>query len=81
MTMRKRLQVSLEESELREIECVAAQRGMTVAEWVRQALREACRGTSIVPIDRKLMAVRVAVAHSYPTGDIEESNAEIGRGY
>ena len=79
--MSKRLQVLLEDSELREIKRVAAQQRMTVAEWVRQALREARRDVSTVPIDRKLMAVREAVAQGYPTGDIEEINAEIERGY
>jgi hypothetical protein len=42
---------------------------MTVAEWVRQALRDARRGVSTVPVERKLLAVREAVAHSYPSGD------------
>ena len=79
--MSKRLQVLLEDSELREIKRVAAQQRMTVAEWVRQALRDARRGVSTVPLDRKLMAVREAVAHGYPTGDIEEINAEIELGY
>jgi hypothetical protein len=81
MAMSKRLQVLLEDAELKEIRRVAAQRHMTVAEWVRQALREARRGVSTVPIERKLLAVREAGAHSYPSGDIEEMNAEIERGY
>jgi len=81
MSMSKRLQVLLDDSELKEIKRVAAQQRMTVAEWVRQALRDARRGISTVPVDRKLMAVREAVAHSYPTGHVEEMNAEIERGY
>jgi hypothetical protein len=80
-SMSKRLQVLLEDAELREIKRVASQQHMTVAEWVRQALREARRGVSTVPIDRKLLAVRDAVAHSYPTADIDEMNADIERGY
>jgi hypothetical protein len=79
--MRKRLQVLLEDSELSEIERLAAQQGMTVAEWVRQALRDARRGVSTVPVERKLMAVRAAVAHGFPTGPIEGMNEEIERGY
>ena len=79
--MSRRLQVLLDDAELREIKRVAAQRHMTVAEWVRQALREARRGVSTVPIERKLLAVREAMAHSYPTGNIEQMNAEIERGY
>jgi hypothetical protein len=79
--MRKRLQILLEDSELREIEHVAAQQRMTVAEWVQKALRDARRGVSTVPVERKLMAVRAAVAHSFPTVPIEEMNGEIERGY
>ncbi|MBP1597340.1 MAG: hypothetical protein H6Q05_2717, partial [Acidobacteria bacterium] len=37
--MSKRLQVLLDESELREIQRVARAQKMTVAEWVRQILR------------------------------------------
>lgn len=79
--MSQRLQVLLDEAELEEIRHVAAQRRMTVSEWVRQALREARSGISTVPVERKLMAVREAGRHSYPTADIEQMNAEIERGY
>ncbi|MNC92700.1 hypothetical protein D3C83_91710 [compost metagenome] len=79
--MSKRLQVLLEDSELQEIQSVAAQRRMSVAEWVRQALRDARRGVSTVPVERKLLAVREAVTHTYPSGDIDRINAEIERGY
>ena len=81
MLMSKRLQVLLNEAELREIERVAAQRHMTVAEWVRQALRDARSGMSTVPVERKLLVVRDAMAHAYPTADLDRMNAEIERGY
>lgn len=71
----------LEEEELEEIKQVAAQRRMTVAEWVRQALREARSGTSTAPVERKLLVLREAAEFSYPTGDVEQMNAEIERGY
>jgi hypothetical protein len=79
--MSKRLQVLLEESELEEIKQAASQQRMTVAEWVRQALREARSGVSIAPVEQKLLVVREAAALSYPSGDIEQMNAEIERGY
>ncbi len=79
--MSKRLQVLLEDSELRDIKRVAAQHRMTVAEWVRQALREARAGVSTVPVERKLMVVREAMRHEYPTADIDQMNAEIEQGY
>lgn len=71
----------LDEAELKEIRRVASQQRMTVAEWVRQALREARSGVSTVPVERKLLAVREAMAHRYPTGEVEQMNDEIERGY
>jgi len=79
--MSKRLQVLLEEDELLEIKAAAEQNRMTVAEWVRQALRAARRSEPTMDTARKLEAVRVAVAHEYPTADIETMLAEIERGY
>ena len=43
ISMSKRLQVLLDEPELREIRRAARAKRMTVAEWVRGALREARR--------------------------------------
>jgi hypothetical protein len=54
---------------------------MTVAEWVRQALREARSGVSTVPVERKLLVVREGAALAYPTADIGQMSAEIERGY
>ena len=81
MIMSKRLQVLLDEREFREIKRVAKQHRMTVAEWVRQVLREARGDISTVPMDRKLKSVHEAVQHGYPTGDIEQINKEIEGGY
>lgn len=41
--MSKRLQVLLDEAELREIQRIARAQRMTAAEWVRQAIRAATR--------------------------------------
>jgi hypothetical protein len=81
MPISKRLQVILDDAEMKEIKRVAAQQRMTVAEWVRQALRGARSGVSTVPVERKLLVVREAAAHSHPAADIERMNAEIERGY
>jgi hypothetical protein len=62
--MTKRLHVVLDDAELEEIERAAAQKSMTVDEGV----------------EGKLLAVRAAMAHSYPTGDVGQINAEIERG-
>jgi hypothetical protein len=79
--MSKRLQVLLEERELREIRRIARARRVTVAEWVRQALRAARREEPIGDVARKLDAIRTAARHAFPTGDIETILAEIEQGY
>lgn len=79
--MSKRLQVLLDEKEYREIQQVARRRRMTVAEWVRQALRLARRREPLRDADRKLGAVRAAIEHDFPTGEIEQILSEIESGY
>lgn len=79
--MTKRLQVLFEESEYAALQAAASSRGMTVAEWVRQALAAARREASTADVDRKLAAIRAAVRHTAPTGPIERLAAETERGY
>lgn len=79
--MSKRLQVLLDEEELRDIRRVARQRRVTVSEWVRQALRAARREHPRGDSRRKLEVVRAAVRHEFPTGDIDQVLAEIEKGY
>jgi hypothetical protein len=79
--MSKRLQVLIEDPEWREIQRAARAERMTVAEWVRQALRAARRVVSTTDVDRKLDAIRTAARHEFPTGDIDRMNEEIARGY
>ena len=71
----------MDDGELREIKRIARRSRMTVAEWVRQALRAARRQEPLAPADRKLQVVREAARHSYPTGDIGQILDEIERGY
>ncbi|HUF68849.1 MAG TPA: hypothetical protein VMM79_09430 [Longimicrobiales bacterium] len=54
---------------------------MTVAEWVRQALRAARRREPAVDTLKKLETVRATARHEYPTAEIETMLAEIERGY
>lgn len=79
--MSKRLQVLLDEGEFRDIRQVARRHRMTVAEWVRQALRAARRQEPARDAEKKLDAVRSAARHALPTADIEQMLAEIERGY
>ncbi len=78
--MSKRLQVLLEESELRELRRLARRSSTTVAEWVRRALRAARRSEPAKDAERKLAAVRAAARHPFPTADIDRMLAEIEQG-
>ena len=77
----KRMQVLIEESEYGRIQRVARRRGLTLAEWVRQALRTAFREEPLGQTDKKLASVRAAASHEFPTADIEQMLDEISRGY
>jgi hypothetical protein len=79
--MSKRLQVLLEDTELREIRRAARAQRMTVAEWVRQALRAARRREPVGDVGTKIAVVRAAARHAFPSGDIGQILAEIEHGY
>lgn len=60
---------------------IARRHHMTVAEWVRKALRVARRAEPSRDADRKVAVVRAAARHEFPTSDIRQMLAEIERGY
>lgn len=80
MLMTQRLQVLLDDSEFDEIRDVARRHRMTVAEWVRQALRTARREEPRYALDQKLAVLREASQYAYPSGDIEGILEDIERG-
>jgi hypothetical protein len=79
--MSKRLQVLLDERELRQIQKLAREGRVPVSEWVRRALRAAAGGRPAAPAARKLAVLRAATAYSFPTGEIEHMLADIEQGY
>lgn len=79
--MSKRLQVLFDEDEFAELRAVAERHGLTVSDWVRQAIRTAGRREAAGDPSRKLAAVRAAMRHSFPTGDVEQMLEETERGY
>jgi hypothetical protein len=81
MSKRKRLQVLLDEKEWRETRRAARATRMTVAEWVRQALRAARAAAPGSDATRKLDVIRAAARESFPTADIDQMLSEIERGY
>ena len=79
--MTKRPQVLLDDEELREIQRAAREQRLTTAAWVRQELRRARQDRAAPDVASKLAAIRRAVTYSFPTGDIDQMNEEIERGY
>ena len=77
--MSKRLQVLLDEEEYKEIQGVARRQRVTLAEWVRQALRQA-RSDHPGAVDAKLRVIADASQHNFPTADIEVMLREIEAG-
>ena len=80
IVMTKRLQVLFEEDEYRALQRAARDERMTVAEWVRQTLRQARLGRRR-SVDRKLQALTQACRHEFPTADIDIMLEEIEKGY
>ena len=78
--MSKRLQVLMDEAELRDIQLVAGAQHMTVSEWIRQALRKQRREQPGAETEKKIRCVREAAACSYPSADIGEMLEDIRRG-
>jgi hypothetical protein len=79
--MSKRLQVIVADLDYREIQRSAKSRGISIAEWVRQALNSARRREPASTTGKKIEVVRATVRHAYPTGDIDTMLVEIESGH
>ena len=79
--MPKRLQVIIEDAEYGRIQSLARRAGLSLSEWVRQALRAAGRGRAEIPAEQKLAVIRKAAQHSFPSPDIEAMLDEIDAGH
>ncbi len=69
----------MDEEEYLEIQAVALRQRMTIAEWVRQALRRAT-DEQTGGGEAKLRAIANASRHEFPTGDVEVMLGEIEAG-
>ena len=79
--MTKRLQVLLDDGELRTIQRLARRDKLTTAEWVRRRLREGA-ASSRGDAASKLAAIHAAYRHTVaPAPDIHQMLAEIEQGY
>lgn len=83
MHVTKRLQVLLDDDELRQIQRIAKRERLTTAEWVRQRLREARERSARPDVARKLAAIHRAVQYepAAPAPDIDQMLEEIEAGY
>ena len=79
--MSKRLQVLLPDPEMSDIQRLAKREHMTVGEWVRRALRDACASRPAIDSETKLKAVRRGAQYSFPSADPEHMASEIEQGY
>ncbi len=79
--MSKRLQVIIDETDLKTYETNAELEGVTLSEWVRQSLRDASQRKSLKDPERKLRAIKEAMTFEAPAPPIEQMLQEIERGY
>ncbi len=75
------MQVLIDDGDFRKMRSAAKRNGMSLAEWVRQVLREKLRTEPTTVAARKLAALRAGMKHSFPTCDIEQMLSEIEEGY
>ena len=78
--MSKRLQVLLEPREYRGFQRIAREAGMSLGEWVRQALRRFSQEISGKTVREKLEAIQRASTFKAPTCDIDQMLDEIEKG-
>ena len=78
--MSKRLQVILDDEEYEVIRAIARRQGLTLAEWVRRALRRA-RCDASGSVDSKLRVIDEASRHTFPTADMEVMLREMALGH
>lgn len=78
----KRLQVLVHEDEYTEIQEAAQTCRLTIAEWVRQAMRQALRDSIRLPEPSvaRLQAIAEASQHEFPTADIDGMLRDIEAG-
>jgi hypothetical protein len=79
----KRLQVLLDDAELRTIQRIAQRDKLTTAEWVRRRLREGAAASARPDTAARLAAIHAAYRHesSVPAADIGQMLDEIESGY
>lgn len=80
MSMSTRLQIIVQEEEVRELRRCARREGLSLSEWVRRALRKARNEQTGPTVQQKLAALDRALKCNHPTGEIDEILSDIERG-
>ncbi len=75
------MQILIEESEYERFKAHARRQGKTLAEWVRQALRDNAQRLPASPAQDKLGILHLAAQQGFPAPDIDQMNDEVVRGY
>jgi len=79
--MSVRLQVLLDEAELKEVKTLAEQEKMTVSAWVRRAIQHEKKERPGTAARKKLQIIQDSSQYSFPAGDYKDIAAEIDSGY
>jgi hypothetical protein len=78
--MSKRLQVLLQDEEYQELAQVCRKQAISIAQWVRGALRKSLQQSRPLSPEKKLARILKFTKHEGPTGDINEILSDIERG-
>ena len=76
-----RLQVLLDEDELKEVKKLAVQENLTVSAWVRRAIQHEKKERPGTAARKKLQVIQNFSKYDFPTGDYKDMAAEIDSGY
>ncbi len=81
MGMSVRLQVLLDDEELKEVKELAVQEHLTVSAWVRRAIQHEKKERPITAARKKLQNIQSFSKYSFPVSDYSDMAAEIESGY
>lgn len=75
------MQVLFQPREYKTFQHLAKEMGLSLGEWVRQALRFQAAAVSFKSATVKIKNIRKACRYSFPTGEIDQLLSEIEKGY
>ena len=79
--MSVRLQVLLDDEELKEVKELAIQENLTVSAWVRRAIQHEKKERPGTAARKKLKTIQSFSKYDFPSGDYSDMAAEIESGY